>query len=157
MKNFVRYVVPTMAILLVVFGIAIAANQQSWYSTTLPASASCAIDTNANLNFTGTAAVNFNGFFSTSTPGTPLAVTAGTVTVAEPLSGTAWKKVIYGLTAFTGSASTTYSYPIAFTQAPLVVNTMSAGSIGTFTNGLTGGTIGVSASAATGYISLEGK
>jgi hypothetical protein len=147
MKTYIRYGLPATLILLALFGWAIASNLQSW--------------TGANGNV---AAIDSNGGFDcnyalsvSNSVNTPAITSSGSVTLSAPATGTYFKQYLYGVTAFGSSAATTYGYPIAFTQTPLVTNTMSSGSIGTFTNGTTGGTIATSGSSGTGFILVTGE
>jgi hypothetical protein len=146
-KTYLRYFFPASIIILALAGWAIATNLQSWSGTN---GTVAAIDSNGGFddNYALTIANSVN---------TPAVTSSGSVTLSAPATGTYFKQYLYAVTAFGSSAATTYSYPIAFTQTPLLVNTMSSGSIGTFTNGLTGGTIGTSGSSGTGYILVTGE
>ena len=120
------------------------------------------VDSAGNVNLSGSAAsVNLNSGLTVSNSANTAAITTGgSIALSEPFAGTSYKKVILGIVNLTTSANTTFTYPVAFTQTPVEVNiTMSAGTIGTFTNGTTGGTLATSgvAAATTGVIILEGR
>jgi hypothetical protein len=157
-KNYLRYCLPvTLILLALLLGPLAASVLQNWQN---PSGTNVAnIDSTGSLNITGTGAVNFNGVISTSTSASTAAITSsGSVTLAQPFAGSAYKKVVYDVLGVTTTANTAYTYPVAFTQTPVTVNaTASSGSLGVlFTSGLTGGTLG-SLTTTTGIIIIEGN
>lgn len=141
MKSFLkrvpwRYVVPVGLILLfyvgTIFAYNFAVNLASWYS--LDATSSVVIDSGANVNLSGTNAmtlaasnsVNFVSAFSTTTTANNVTLTGtGNMTIVEPFQGAAYKEVVVGLTNFTSTANTTFTYPTAFTILPTLQGTNS--------------------------------
>ena len=159
-----RYILPSLLILLAVFAIAYGATTlQSWSSTS---GTVLAIDSNGS--------VNISGGLTTLTPssGTAGNLTGGTLTYCEPFAGSDYKKIIVAATSLTSSAATTLTWSTSFATTPtLEASSMLAptstgaftyglttsGTGATFTASATGGTLTASNSAASGFIILQGN
>ena len=161
MKNFLKYCLPAMIVLIGLFALGIAANPlQTW-----------------RVNSTSVANVDSNGSFNvagglttlTTSSGTLGNLTGGTLTYSEPFAGPNYKEVIVGATGISTSAATVITWPTAFTQTPTIVAssmtsssgtaggaltyglTGTGGTGGTFTVNTTGGTLVTSTSGSSGY------
>jgi hypothetical protein len=153
MKNFLRFVIPSMLILGGIIAFAIAANTatnvQTWHNAA--GTAVAGVDTNGSYNCN--AAIST----STSASSSPTISNNGTITFAEPFDGTYYKKAIIGCTTVITSATTTFTFPVAFTYTPILTSGTSAGQFGTLTPSTTSVTMASTTASTTGVIVVEGQ
>lgn len=174
MKNFVRYVIPSMIVLsgIIGFGIAATTNLQTWQTTTGSRVANVTSDGSFNCNnalATATSA-SITGSSGTAaiTSSKAVITSSGSITFSAVAEGTQYKQYVLGVSSLTTTGNVTWTYPVPFAIQPRLNNsntasssflTMSTGTVGTITNGLTGGTLAASGSgtATTGIIVIDGQ
>ena len=97
--------------------------------------------------------IKASAFNSNTTQTTLSGGGSGTATFSQPLQGSSLKKVIVYCNALNG-ATTTYTFPTAFTYTPAIVSTNGLAS--SIVTTLTSSTMVVTGSTSTGTIVLEG-
>lgn len=177
-QSWVRYCLPTIIILLIALGVAVAGgmlqNFQSNYTGTSINVLN--IDGDGGLNISGTGAFNAS-YTGTSTitggsmaasavlyagPGvvTGGTLSAGTLSVYEPMQGYEYKQLVISCTGGVTATSNTLSitYPTAFLQntAGTLMNTFGSGVTMTPTAG-TGGILTVASTGSTGILVIGGR